>query len=43
MLAQLEQELEEKEEALEKLQETIQENWEASPPSISIALTNTMI
>jgi hypothetical protein len=43
MLAQLQQELAEKEEALEKLQATVQENQKARPPSIATTSTNTMI
>jgi hypothetical protein len=43
MLAHLQQELVEKEETLEKLQETVQENQKSIPPSISTTSTNTMI
>jgi septal ring factor EnvC (AmiA/AmiB activator) len=42
MLSQLQHELVEKEEALEKLQASVQGNQKARPPSISTASTNTM-
>jgi hypothetical protein len=42
MMAQLQQELEEKDEALENLQADVQEHQEARPPSIATSKTSTM-
>lgn len=42
MMAQLQQELAEKEEALAKLQATVQEYREARPPSVATAEASTM-